>query len=301
MLQLSPQSERKRINGNLSVPLILLTVFLIVSCQEPFEPTQENDSYYFSIYGYLDASADTQWVRITPVRNALNDFRDTIDATVTLESLETNESTVMNDSLFRYAGERTAWNFWTTMNLHPNQTYRLTATRSDGNFSRAEVRLPRDFPVPLFRAEAIGLNEIQVHVSERLADVQTIYYVRSFLTDNETVVTFSQLGDTLRTGLGRYQVSFNPIENEESLNHNFPNSDIIRRQVYVAITTNETPHFPSLDRFSFNIPDGVSNIQNGVGYLSGIVSKTIPYKSCFSDGGSNLIPCKEVPVPWQVR
>ncbi|TVQ04901.1 MAG: hypothetical protein EA359_04900 [Balneolaceae bacterium] len=47
----------------------LFTFTLFIACDEPFQPLLENNSAPFSIYGYLDATADTQWVRVTLPEN----------------------------------------------------------------------------------------------------------------------------------------------------------------------------------------------------------------------------------------
>jgi hypothetical protein len=126
--------------------LWILALLALSSCDSSFEPIQENDRYIYSIYGYLDAAADTQWVRVMPVHEKLFAGPEPIDATVTLENLESGESQVMNDSLFQYAANTYAWNFWTPMELEPTGTYRLTAERSDGVTSHVTVTLPESFP-----------------------------------------------------------------------------------------------------------------------------------------------------------
>jgi hypothetical protein len=36
-----------------------------------------------------------------------------------------------------------------------------------------------------------------------------------------------------------------------------------------------------LDDVLYALPEGISNVENGLGYMFGMVSKTIPYESCF--------------------
>lgn len=119
-----------------------------MGCDESFQPLKENDRYFFSIQGYLDVSADTQWVRITPARQQLVMPPVTPEMHVTLEELESGNITPMNDSLFIQANGFHYLNFWTTMEIKPEHTYRLTAEDSLGNTSHVEVTTPEEFRAP---------------------------------------------------------------------------------------------------------------------------------------------------------
>lgn len=77
---------------------------LFVGCNQTFEPLQENDKYYFSIYGYLDAATDTQWVRVGPAREGINQQPDPTGIKVTLEHIQSGETVIMKDSLFASQG-----------------------------------------------------------------------------------------------------------------------------------------------------------------------------------------------------
>src|SRR5690242_19115402 len=81
---------------------MLAAGLLLACCEKPFEPLAPGGTAVFSIYGHLDAAADTQWVRVMPVRESLVTEPIQIDAVVTLEELETGKTVVMSDSLSRY-------------------------------------------------------------------------------------------------------------------------------------------------------------------------------------------------------
>src|SRR5688500_8241129 len=102
---------------------IYMAALFLISCEEPFEPLAATD-LVFSIYGHLDASADTQWVRVMPLRESLLTTSGPIDAVVTLQELETGTVVEMSDSLSRYTvfladGRFYAHNFSTTMPMVP--------------------------------------------------------------------------------------------------------------------------------------------------------------------------------------
>lgn len=279
--------------------LLLLWLF-IVGCNESFEPWEENNQYFFSIYGFLDASADTQWVRVMPVREEF--FLDPdrpLDASVTLEHMESGESVIMNDSLFAYAHDVYVWNFWTTMNLQPEQTYRLTAKRPDApanHFSHAEVTLPPDFPVPVVLIATSSGESDMVFIEgvERLADVQTVYHGRDLSTGEVRIKGISHRQDTSRTVSNGYQIPINPQEASQEL-VGFP--PVFKKQVFVAAAGPDFTDFGTIGDKIAALPEGPSNITNGVGYLGGIVSKTVPYDTCRGEGMA-LIPCEPEPPPW---
>ena len=116
-------------------------------CDYPFHPYQDDHDAPFSMIGYLDQKADTQWVRVMPVRQNLLLDPGPIDAVVTLEEVATGRTVTMNDSVFSFTDPRLegvayAHNYWTTERLEPEATYRLKAVRSDGASTTATIALP---------------------------------------------------------------------------------------------------------------------------------------------------------------
>ncbi len=242
------------------------------------------------MFGYLDASADTQWVRIMPVRDSLFYNPKEIDATVTLEELETGKTVTLNDSLFHFSNNRYAYNFWTTKSLKPSGTYRLMAERPDGAASHVTVALPADFPTPIayiWEPDDFTPDRIEVEGVEKLADAQVIYHTKS------QSFSISHIEDTVLVPDGSYQVRIRPWNDIETINTDLgeqleiPNEN---REIFVAVATDDFPDFAIVDEIIIALPEGVSNVENGLGYVGGILSKTIPYKSCFDDN-LKRIPC----------
>ncbi len=285
-------------SGFIICPVLLSLLLIFNGCNETFEPWQENDQYHFSIYGVLDATTDTQWVRVMPVREEFFLEPVPIDATVTLEHIESGETVVMNDSLFAFAHNSYAYNFWTTMDLQPEQSYQLKVEDSNGSFSRAGVILPKDFPVPLVRMGLVTdeneiYNIVYIEGVEQLADVQVIYHGRYPNTGEGRVLGLPYLEDTLRIASGDLQVFISPGKHNDKL-VGFP--PVTKSLVFVAAAGPDYFPFGSVSERVISLPEGVSNIENGVGYLGGIVSKPVPYKSCFEE--FTLVPCPVDPNPW---
>lgn len=279
------------------VLIILFTWICTSSCDVEFNPWQENEQYHFSIYGYLDASADTQWVRVMPVREDLLLEPRPIDFTVSLEHVETGEYVIMNDSLFSFARGTHAWNFWTTMELLPEHTYRLEAKSEDDRVSEAMVTLPADFPAPLVIMEfsqSIPLfATVFLEGVDRVADVRTVH----------GPIRVPHLKDTVRTAQDHFRIAIDLSDDLQILSTLYPGEppgSLISDSslIFIAAAGPDYHYFGSISEKVIALPEGVTNIENGTGYLAGFVSKTIPLGSCRSGETENLIPCDPEPPPW---
>lgn len=271
------------------VGILLFSLFVIIpGCNQPFDPFQENDRYLFSLFGYLDASADTQWVRVMPVRKTIFLEPKPIDVVVTLEHvMDGGKTVVLNDSLFHYGSGAYAWNFWTTMNLEPTQSYILKATRSDGEYSSATVTLPNDFPQPYIETDPDRqLEYVYISGIENLADVHSNHRIRGKGSVNNLLYTFSHKQDTIAVSLQRdeYIVRISPSEATTFLKQYYEEEpfDVLKREIFIANGGPNWPYYPNIDEEIIALPDGISNVENGVGYVAGIVSKTLIWEiACF--------------------
>lgn len=287
----------------LAVPTIL------TSCDTTFEPLQENDQYHFSVYGYLDVSADTQWVRVTPVRDQLRPTGEPLDATVTLENLSNGETIVMNDSLIQILGE-TVPVVWTTEKIEPDTPYELHIQGKQQQESLASTHTPEEIPTPLVDlspGSSSRPHAVFVEVPGTLVDVRAIYCLREHGDSEEEFVIFSiPIGEhRFRTSEGypnRYRVEFRGIANylldrvlltpPESLSDRY---EYFPRQAKVYTSNDSWPDFASLDQFEQELPEGVtSNVVGGVGFLGGLLSKTVPFKTC-QNGAGERIACETEP------
>ena len=267
--------------------LFLISLMFLTGCDDTFEPLQENDRYHFSIYGYLDATADTQWVRVMPVRDAIYAGPEPVDAVVTLEHLETGSISVMNDSLFQFGSDVFARNYWATKTLIPGDSYRLTAENSSGQSSSATITLPPDFSTPEVQQTEGEITFLYIDTVEKLVDLQVIYAVFIRQNDQLQILYFpvSQLENKSLTDNG-YFVTVNRRND-----HNYINQRLIGRgtiqpvQVFAASAGPGWVDFSVIDDEIIELPEGISNIENGVGYLTGIVSKTVPFRTCFDENG----------------
>ncbi len=269
----------------------LACLFLALSaCDETFQPLQDNERHSFSIYGYLDASADTQWVRVTPVREQLEQSTIKPQMEVTLNHLQNEGTTVMNDSLFQFPDGFHILNAWTTTDIEPGQTYRLQAERPDGGASSVTVTTPDDFPMP--RMEGSRCNvKLVIEGVERLVDVQYRWHVRISRPGLvfETLWTVPFRDRISRDSSGEFSVWISiPLARDRVAERLETFSDNITVQVldshiFVAAAGPEwigNEEIESLDDLEYALPEIFSNVEGGTGFVVGIVSKTIPDDQC---------------------
>lgn len=72
--------------------LFLWCFLFFVHCNDTFQPLQENNQYNFNISGYLDVSADTQWIRVGTSRESIDEPPDPSDIKVTLKDLQNGDT-----------------------------------------------------------------------------------------------------------------------------------------------------------------------------------------------------------------
>lgn len=264
--------------------LILLVIVAISGCDDTFEPLQPNDKYAFSMYGSLDVTADTQWVRVMPIGERLfNNIPDPNGTVVTLKNLESNISVTLEDSLFEFGGPAYVWNYYTTVQLEPETMYELKAVAPDGRYSMAVVRTPKSLELPTVeynmtaeRGEVEGLTDENLVVAE-------VTYWAQFLDD---------MGNW--TGFEKYVIS---VRNNASVirprslyRFTFESRALLTRavgvsfsririsDVYVRVATSRF-HWPSYMNLSEEeavMPDVVSNVTMGTGYIATVSSHYLP-------------------------
>lgn len=285
-----------------SYVIFFLCSFLILpACNQTFDPIKENDSVPLSIYGYLDASADTQFVRITPIRYQLDQPLELPEMHVTLQEISSKKTILLNDSLFKFRQGFNTINAWTTEDIIPGQTYLLRAERADGAASRVSITIPKNFPEPqLFDIGDGCTGLLRMNEIERLVDVQSkwhvdiIYYVGLGTFIEEKFISFPLRESARRVAAGEYEIFIDTYDEVQRIRNQqlIPAGGRIEirtysRNLFVASGGPEwQDEITSIGDIEYALPEGLSNVENGLGYMLGIVSKTVPYfptDACFEE------------------
>lgn len=269
-----------------------MTVHLaLISCdQESFMALQDRSDSPFSVYGFLDASADTQWMRVILVRQQLDTPPEVPAMSVTIENLETGESAVMKDSLFQLRQGFNIINSWSTIDVQPNQTYQLRGELPNGLISTATITTPEDFPQPNIDSFNGGCNgRLRISGVERLADVKSVWRIKFYFAGREDlrVIAIPYRRQVLDLGDGDYAVGINTnSELSDITDETLTTPDslkVLSRKIFIASAGPDwDENLLSLEQLEYALPLVNSNVENGVGYKIGIVSKTIDLTHCSS-------------------
>ena len=260
------------------VYIIILSVFSY-SCQNEFEPFDKTDKYVFSINGYLDVHADTQWIRVMPIGETFLPQDSSINSNeVRLTREATGESVVLNDSLFKFSEDTYVWNYWLPDSVIANEEYRITATDTEGKQSSVVVRTTSELMIPEIEYDQ-DFEEISVSgaVEDSLILLETRYLVQALVEVGctpEREISFSHLQDISPGANGEYSFT---STHREAIAENLdvgPFSFRVNQRKLVIITAGETwPDYMSFSDLEVDLPDVISNVENGTGFVAGIARR----------------------------
>ncbi len=122
--------------------VVLLLGGIVTGCQESVDAIVGSD-YPFTLWGFMNSGADTQYVRIFPILEELAiDTDSVIDARVYSTNLTTGEQLEWSYRTVRFGESRTGHVFWAPFRAEYRHRYLLEVVRSDGARSRVEVAVP---------------------------------------------------------------------------------------------------------------------------------------------------------------
>ncbi len=272
------------------IALWLAAVFVLAGCETSFEVFGESDAY-FSMFGVLDASADTQWVRVETLQDSLLTDTKPLDAVVTMTHLASGRRVIWRDSLFQFIGGATAYNVWTDEPIRPLETYLLEAVRSDGATSAATVTLPDTFPDPLLNVFPFSLINLPVTGNvcartfdmiirlDRFAALEVTYHVP---TARGTARTFSvsYVLKAERNEDDAFEVRVAWVEDLKrlaALDRDISTAELLQLSAVELLVASAGPDWPenTLDDKTVALPGAVTHVENGFGFVGGVVSKRL--------------------------
>ena len=270
-------------------PLLLAFCLLLTGCETSFDPFEESD-LTFSVMGYLDANADTHFVRVEHLRDSLLlGSLGGINATISLEDLSTGERTVWRDSVFQFGTTVFAHNFWSIQDLLASRRYEFSVSPIEGPRVSTIVAMPDTFELatspeitcvdlgrdcvdlPFFQLNFLGM--------ERAAALLMIYRYPDFnQAGGCTDLRIHYWEETFEIPSGQ-GVVINWRDDLRQLEAFWPNiptpPSFATIDVFVAAGGESWPDFTGIDPETLFLPDAFTNIENGIGFLGGVLSNTI--------------------------
>lgn len=266
-----------------SLAACLGVAVVATACDESFDPIAPSELAY-SVFGYLDASTDTQWIRVMPIRPLKVTSQDPLAATVTLEHLGTGRIIELRDSLFRFTsppdrglGSDGAYvhNFWTAEDIEPGADYRFSARLEGREPAEAVVEVPLDY-------------EVELAINQHHGGGQTDELRVTGLKHLPLFGAIANVYDRCGWGLEPLDYEGRAVGDET---HVFTITKQVRPRdgcgpLWVAnrrlwIVGSETP-WPTAGYSPGGLGESgvTSNLTNAVGFLGGVLTKTIPYEDC---------------------
>lgn len=262
-----PATQRLMKGAGYGVFVAGLTLSL-AACDNTIEPFPEEPDAFFSIHGVLNTNADTQFVRVTPIRQTFAlDVDNPVGITVTSTATPAGERVVWQDSLITLEDGSPGHLFFALMDVEGGITYHLDVTREDGATTTAATTIPA-MPRPL----------VNQPVGDSLRLTQQII--------------LQGLNETPQRIAMNYRVATSMLAPEEEFDIQYDpdNSTFGKLPVVVELTrdrqtiarrlglepTEKTIIFKGLEleielwSAEWTVPTASVNIQNGVGFFGAI-------------------------------
>jgi hypothetical protein len=157
----APRPERKP-GWVLVLTLLLSSPAVLAGCEESVDPIVGTD-LPFTLWGFLNAEVDTQYVRVFAISDHLiPDPDETLDARVFSTDLTTGDRREWNYQRLRFDSLITGHYFWSPFQPVHEHRYRLEVVRSDQETSIVEVTVP---PEAEFDVDVdLGSTEVPVSI-----------------------------------------------------------------------------------------------------------------------------------------
>lgn len=253
-------------------PARLLALLALVACEAPLDPIAPSD-LAFSMSGYLDASADTHYVRVEPFGETRDIPPGPIDAEVVLV-LPGGDVAPMTQEV-RAFETGPAHLFWTTADVEPGQTYEVVARAASGDEARATVAVPDVVDLQISLTDGITSCPTAVFVggAEFVVDIQSSYRLPG--DDREYSFTKAESFAPSGPGVVRAAIFYgeDAAEMETSL---LPHPSVVS-EVFVAVGTDDWIAPADLTLEEALARSGLGRIEGGVGFVGGVVTYRIPF------------------------
>jgi hypothetical protein len=284
---MTARTPRPRFAPSLLVPVLAL---LALACGDTtFDPFLD-EARYFSVYGFLDADADTQFVRVMPLRDSIATPRGPIDAQVTLTDLPGGTVAVWQDSVFRFERGTEGHLFWSPQPPRPGQAYRFTVRRSDGAASSVTLTVPVRPPPPILTPRPAGarvLQDVAWAAVENVALLDLVYHVKDAEGDSttarEVVVSYRDAHTRTPGGIAftlDLSRDFDRVYNAFGFPPGTPPARVELQGLTLHVASASTAWSfvgSDLDFETLAIPDRFSNVEDGFGFLGALVRDAHPW------------------------
>ena len=251
--------------------LAVLLLLGLAACEAPLDPIAESDLAY-SFSGYLDASADTQWVRVEPFGRVNAPTPGPLDAVVSLVKPDGTVRPMTQEVRTFETGP--AHLFWSTEDVVPAASYRIEVRGADGTMAVAPVDVPDDSALEIDLVDGLIHCPTVVRVSgaEFLVDVQARY-----VTPDGRPFRFSKAASFAVLNDGAIGASIYYGSDADAMDIDLLPDPAVSAEIVVAVGTDDWVSVGDLSLEAALALAGLGRIEGGVGFLGGVVTKRFPF------------------------
>ncbi len=171
---------------------LLLMVWTGTGCEEAVDPVLETDEA-FSLYGFLDPSADIQAIRVYSIDGLLlNTAAEPLDAEIRSINRRTGEEVVWRDSVITFDDRSVGHVYYARFQAEHETPYTLSATRSDGRTTTVDILTPPDGEASIANVFS-ARSQVQVDLTwanvPRVIQAEVSYFVRVPFPDRSDTTT----------------------------------------------------------------------------------------------------------------
>ena len=243
--------------------LLLLTC---VACENTVEPFTESDAVPFALFGFLDVNADTQFVRVSPVRKTIDGGEpDARPEIVRSTSLASGLSTVWMDSLVTLNDGSTALLYFAPFAPEPGARYVLELASRDGAPTRAFTHVPdgSDFSLSAPTSDTLGfLRQRTLWPGVRSVGETTVEYRVLALPSRDEATFRFPYGEFGGGNAGNWSVEVQLERDRQQISRNLSIAfgDTLASLLDITMTLEVLSPEWTADRGS--------NIENGLGFFA---------------------------------
>ena len=271
-----------RSTGALGLAL-MLTLVLLTGCEESVDPVLGTDRAY-TVYGFFNAEADTQAMRIFAIEGSLALTRpEPLDARVISLERQTGTEHAWHDSLTQFIDGRYGHVFWSGFRAQFDHQYRLEVTRSDGAMTSVEVAVPpfsepqllpptvaeRFVFLPVLWPQAPRLNDIQVRYITTCGIFEFDYPLDQDAGSGGAVLTVQFSADAR-------QIFLQVLDDQECTSRS-----LRMEAVEVGVLVSNAEWVPPTGAYEAELlvePGTFSNVDNGFGFVGAGYRSTFRYE-----------------------
>lgn len=261
-----------------------------MACDDSFAPFAPN-AQRLSVWGYLEVARDTQWIRIGALRPTVLASGDSLPVQATLEDLagggiiQLRQATVRADVISPMDSTgTTVHNFWTTAPVRAGASFRFRAKGDVGSPVEAVIRVPPDYRMEVLVGQSWNRSRSDSLV---LIGLRYVAFVKVTTLAVDSCGNFSEEQTFAPVSDSLHEAHSTPVTRPAPGRRARCSASFVVGRTLSVVGAGST--WPQGSNFAAMGDVGPGNITNGVGFLGGTLSKTVPYENCdyVSSTGNN--------------